>query len=258
MSVWLCTPSARPDGGTAAKWREKGYKIALWRDRGEDLANINLLLTGAYPGHAAATNALCQEVLKLDSKAEWLVNAGDDTDPDPLASPKEIAETCSAYFGGREAYKTLDIFASDTRKTSTFGVMQPTGDPWAGHSIEKICGSPWIGREFCERAYGGNGPLWPEYFHMFDDEELQCVAQKLGVLWQRRDLTHLHHHWQRQDERVVRNVKAPEFLARANSRENWDLMGALFRRRQAAGFPGHEPLSAKDCQNAEGSVLSAR
>ena len=93
------------------------------------------------------------------------------------------------------------------RRFETFGVMQATGDRWGENEpwaraqfpdapayIDRICGSPWIGREFARRMNQGKGPFWREYFHMFADEELQCVAQRLGVLWQRRDLTHHHEH----------------------------------------------------------------
>ncbi len=118
--------------------------------------------------------------------------------------------------------------------------MQPTGDPWSdtkGRIIERIAGSPWIGREFCRRMNGGAGPLWQEYTHCFEDEELQCVAQKLGVFWQRPDLTHKHNHWMRKP-----NAKVPPHLAEATSPQHWAKFKALFEIRKRAGFPGHEPI----------------
>lgn len=169
---------------------------------------------------------------------------------------------------------------------STFGVMQPTGDRWgegkcttclgtggianyatnegrptltcpdcsgSGISavIDRICGSPWMGREFCRRMYHGAGPLYHGYFHNFADEELQCVARKLGVLWQRRDLTQEHRHWATKQPKSathtgiagdVRNM--PEWARKINDpqQSDWDRSKALFARRKAAGFPGHEPL----------------
>jgi hypothetical protein len=132
---------------------------------------------------------------------------------------------------------------------SVFGVMQPTGDrwgenePWARQQfpnapayIDRICGSPWMGRELCRRMYQGNGPLFEGYQHMYVDEELQCVAQSLGVLWQRRDLIHYHDHWGRTEG------SAPEHLAEATSAAHWDRSRAIFNRRKAEGFPGHEPI----------------
>lgn len=129
-----------------------------------------------------------------------------------------------------------------------FGVMQPTGDRWGdaqGAYIDRVAGSPWIGREFARRMYGGSGPYWPEYFHMGVDEELQAVATKLGVFWQRPDLTHYHAHWgrPRPGERMGQVDRMPAFLAEANSPEHWRKYKALFSKRQAAGFPGHEPIA---------------
>lgn len=229
MSVWFCVPSARPRAeadAALAKWRAQGYRIALWRDSDQDVPLCDLLLTGPYPGYSQAVNALVREVLRRDPRCEWTVTGGDDIDPDPHNTAEQIAVECTAHFGG------------------TFGIMQPTGDSWADYSIRRICGSPWMGREFCERAYGGNGPMWHEYFHMFNDEEMQHVALRLKCLWQRDDLTHLHHHWQRESDQVVRGKREPAFLKRANSRENWEAMGAIFRARLKAGFPGHEPAPA--------------
>lgn len=225
MSVWFCIPSARPASEAdqvLALWQNQGYKIALWRDGAQDPPLHDLLMTGAYTGYSRAVNALVKEVLRHDSSCDWTVTGGDDTEPDPGKTAAVIASECTGHFGG------------------TFGVMQPTGDPWADHSIERICGSPWMGRDFCQRAYRGNGPMWPEYFHMFNDEEMQHVALKLGILWQRRDLTHFHHHWIRECGRE------PEFLKRANSRQNWDSMKAIFTARKAAGFPGHEPVNEEE------------
>jgi hypothetical protein len=107
---------------------------------------------------------------------------GDDMSPDPDHEPTVIAGECADHFKG------------------TFGVMQPTGDRWSNSQGEayadKVAGSAWVGREFCERTYGGEGPFWHEYWHMCADNELLEVASKLGVFWQRPDLEHYHDHWQ--------------------------------------------------------------
>jgi hypothetical protein len=71
---------------------------------------------------------------------------------------------------------------------------------------------------------------------MFNDAELMDVCVMLGVFWQRRDLIHLHHHAMRTPG------PTPKFLEFAYSKANWDTMKALYERRKAAGFPGHEPL----------------
>lgn len=234
MSVWYCIPSARPrvEANLAlSQWRERGYKIALWRDTDDDAPICNLLLFGAYPGYPKAVNALVKEVLALDPEYHWIAIGGDDTYPDNH-TPGDIARECTEHFGG------------------TFGVMQPTGDRWADGSIDRICGSPWLGREFCERMYGGKGPLCDEYRHMFADEELFELAVKLDVLWQRRDLTHFHNHFCRVENAVdwdKGRATMPEFLREANSQEHWRKYKALFASRKAAGFPGYEPLPEKVC-----------
>ena len=102
--------------------------------------------------------------------------------------------------------------------------------------IERIAGSPWIGREFFLRANGGRGPIWVEYRAMFDDEELQEVATLLGVFWQRPDVCHYHDHWVRQRK------PCPEFSKKWNAPEHFEANRRLFQSRKAAGFPGHQPL----------------
>jgi hypothetical protein len=227
MSVWFCIPSARPREEAEpvlAKWREMGYKIALLR-QGEPVTADILIGTDQYCGWARSINALAEVVLKQDPEAEWIVSGGDDTEPDPNHRADEIARECTAHFGG------------------TFGVMQPTGDRWADGSIDRICGSPWLGRAFCERMYQGKGPMFEGYLHMFGDEELQNVAQRLGVLWQRRDLTHLHKHYFRTEKGAVDfGAPIPPHMIEWNSRKHWIDSQALFNSRRVFGFPGHEPL----------------
>jgi hypothetical protein len=244
MSVWLCIPSARPpeEAEKVLKlWRERGYKIHLWRDPdGQGKPECDLITVGIYPGYAHAVNCLVQWTMQLKPDAQWFVTGGDDVEPDMNHSAEEIARECGEYFWKQHIMKPGWKHASLVY--STFGVMQPTGDKWGdrqGPYIERVCGSPWMGREFCRRMYQGKGPLCEEYFHMFEDEELQHVATKLGVLWQRPDLIHLHNHWGRKRGMVE---DMPPFLEKANLE-----MGKarrLFQERQAAGFPGHEPLEA--------------
>lgn len=215
--VWICLPSARTDGGTIPLFQKAGYRVSVWRDPGKPIP-ADICICQPYPGFALAANAVIHAAMLADPEAQWLVNVGDDIDPDPH-DPEQIARECTEHFGG------------------TFGVMQPVGDKWLTSNIEKICGSPWMGREFCQRAYGGKGPFWKEYWHMHVDEELLCVTIKLGVLWQRKDLLHYHHHWMRETPN-----DPPAFLARANSGEHWNESREIFRTRKSAGFPGHEPL----------------
>ena len=240
MSVWLTIPSKKPAAEAQAvidRWRARGYRAAIWRDTGDDPVDCDLLLRGAYPGYARAVNALSQEAIKRG--AQWCILAGDDIDPDPTHDPAEIARECAEYFGET----TIDA-DGETIRSSTFGVMQPTGDRWGADRndknfcgsayIDRVAGSAWYGAEYVRRMYGGVGPLWPGWWHMFSDEEGQAVAGKMGVFWQRRDLTQHHNHWGRTTGRM------PEYLKRANV--EFAEARALFAQREAAGFPGHEPI----------------
>jgi len=265
MSVWFVLPSARPVNEAApviAQWKAQGYRIALWRNDDAYHADFGLeggdhsdkvVSPGYYPGYATVVNELAKIVLKDDPECDWIVCAGDDTLPDPNKRADEIAAECSKYFRyktpppeGLQADQQYDWRVAH----KTFGVMQPTGDPWEDSHpgekrlIRRVAGSPWLGRAWCERANQGKGPLWPEYTHQFVDEELQNVAIKLGVFWQREDLTHLHQHWGRPKpgELMGHSRNMPEFLKEANSEEHWNKFKALFESRKAAGFPGHEPL----------------
>lgn len=237
MSVWLCIPSARPDGGTLPKWKAAGYKLAIWRDPGAPFIEADLIHEAKYQGYPRACNTMIRAALAEDPDCDWVVCGGDDTLPDPNRTPAFIAAQCEDYFMAVQVGKG----GKPNRSwSSTFGVCQPTGDPWSDHMgriIERIAGSPWIGRRFAETMYGGNGPWCEEYRHCFADEELQLVAQKLGVFWQRPDLTHMHHNWARARGAAE---DMPAFLADANSQRHWVTYRSVFERRKAAGFPGSE------------------
>lgn len=267
----------RAQGYKIALWRDWSLESKPMPDWIEHVSYVQ-----EYPGYAKAVNALISGVLKLhDPEADWFVTGGDDITPDPTKRAEEIARECSEYFAAKDrvrfAYESLKtegppsdaelaefVIAGKLRdqterlqrdSRATFGVMQPTGDRFGespndpnpamrGAYIDRVAGSPWMGREWCKRINQGRGPLWPEYFHMGADEELQAIATKLGVLWQRPELLHHHAHWgrPREGERMAPSERMPEFLKRANSGEEWAAYKNLFAERKAAGFPGAEPL----------------
>lgn len=224
MSVWVTIPSARPPLEVEAfveKWRKLGYLVALRRDLGAVLPKCDHIQCGEYHGYAKAVNGLIRDVIRLDSGAQWFVAAGDDITPDQTKRADDIEAECIAHFSG------------------SFGCMQPTGDPWAdahGRMIERIAGSPWIGREFADRTYGGRGPYFEGYTHCFLDNEIMDVAKILGVFWQRPDLTHYHAHWTREKRPM------PPYLREANSKTHWRKFRELYLDRKLQGFPGHEVL----------------
>ncbi len=251
--VWLAIPAARDEGAgsTVHLWREKGYGIALFREDFRPPIKADICVnTLSYCGYARTVNFLAKLVLEEDSDCDFIVAGGDDTDPD-RHDPEQIARECTEHFG-----QYLGGFTQPRGELRTFGVMQPTGDRWGDSEwarrtwpeapayIDRIAGSPWLGRAWCTRVNGGKGPLWPEYVHMFVDEELQHVAKLLGVFWQRQDLTHFHHHISRKGDRVDwaqgRRVM-PDFLVEPNTSAHWQKYRDLFMARKSAGFPGHEP-----------------
>ncbi len=242
MSVWFVIPSIRPNGGTIPLWRKMGYKVAVLR-QGESIDCEVQIQTDQYRGWAPSVNLLSQFVIEKDQHAEWIVTGGDDYEPDMSKDPEIIAAECRDHF--------WDYFKDDT-----FGVMQPTGDRWGdsfatrqtygegrGAYIDRIAGSPWFGREWVRRAYGGNGPMYEGYKHMYADEELLEVATKLGVYWPRRELIQFHQHWGRQPGNAPgKMADCPDFMLPYNTPQHWHESKKIFDQRKAAGWPGHEPL----------------
>jgi hypothetical protein len=222
MSVWVCIPSARPVPEVeawAARWKCQGYKIALWRDA-ERVEAADICVVGPYQGYSKSANALIRLVLDSDPECSWVVGTGDDTWPDPNRKADKIAKELTTYFHG------------------TFGACQPCGDDWRDHLgriIERIAGSPFLGRELCLRLNQGTGVWWHEYHHSWADQELQEVCLKLGVFLQRQDLCHFHDHPLRYP-----GGKWPAHLQGVSA--DYTRMKPLFEERRKNNFPGSEPL----------------
>ena len=264
INVWFAIPSCRPVAEASPRldmWRRQGYKIALLR-QGEEIPVDLSVPTGEYLGWARSVNILAKKILEMDPTAAFIVTGGDDYCPDMSHDAVEIGKQCTSHFWNnyectyppnRPKWGLHDYYSGNTAAIGTFGIMQPTGDRWGdsaasrqvfgedrGALLDRICGSPWMGRTWCERAYGGNGPLCAEYWHLHADEELHEVATKLGVLWQRSDLIQHHDHPLRKDG--ASQADWPEFLKPINTPESWNRHQQLFNARKRAGFPGHEPL----------------
>lgn len=221
--VWYVIPVAEsPEEANPQllKWRELGYKVLIQVDPGAKKGyEADQVHERPYISYPEAVNFLSKVAVGLDGSV--VVTGGTDIDPHPGKTAREIEQEFLKHF------------------PDTFGVMQPTGDPWGMDkngvpAAARICGSPWMGREFILRINQGKGPFWPEYFHFFCDEEMKEVTEGRKILWQRPDLTHFHNHWSR------RRLPRPQHLNRA--RLNWDKAKKLFLARKAAGFPGSEPL----------------
>lgn len=215
LRVPVILPAANPKMAQRhiPKWIQAGYRVVMFQDKVRfDIHGAEVYLSETYTGYAAAINEMYRNVRGI-SAAQVVVLIGEDMDPDPNKTPYQIRDEFLARF------------------PDTFGVMQPTGDNMDG--VDRICGSPWVGRSFASRINGGIGPLWPEYFHFFADEELFNVSTMLGCLQQRPDLKHYHDHWTREGR------SRPEHMNAAQ--ERWDKDKAIHTARKAAGYPGHQP-----------------
>lgn len=227
MDVWLLLPSADPIQAAKhlPKWRDQGYMLAAMLDDVRNLPDIyssvaTIILDaserGGYKGYPWAIRQL------LDALPNVLcVLAADDMDPDPRLNAAQIAE------------QFVDHFPDDK------GIMQPTGDPFMtdeqGRSAAaRICGSPWMMRDFALSLYGGHGPFHPGYRHLWADEDLYNVAINNGWLWQRSDLAQMHDHYTRRGEKRPRNMT---IAATCHAHDE-----SLFKRRKAIGFPNTELL----------------
>jgi hypothetical protein len=237
--VWFVLPSARPADEANpifAKWHKQGYNIAVLRKG--DAVDADVVVTeqeGQYAGWSSSVNRLAKLVLDADLGCEWIVTAGDDTIPDLNYKADDIARDCMRHFSEAQIAH------------GTFGVMQPVGDRWwpnhprGGCSIDHIAGSPWMGREWCERANGGRGPMWPEFFHNYADECLQVVATKLGVFWQRPDIIHYHDHAARRAGPAGWRGIQPEWHAEHGA-TSYHRDGAIFERLRKNDFKECMPL----------------
>lgn len=235
IEPWLCFPTANISQCVVnmQKWREMGYRTAIHVNQGDaeeanEKLNTDLLYVGSehFEGYYKSCAILVKAVFR-QFDTDIVVVAGDDMWPDPSKGAHEIG----AEF--------VDRFPD------TFGVMQPIGDRFP-RTIHEICGSPWIGRDFATRMYGGDGPWCLEYFHFYGDQELRDVALGMDVLWQRKDLSQYHDHWTRR--RVASGCgqpsksRRPAYLEKSQSR--WGADQDLYKQRKADGFPGSAPKEA--------------
>ena len=215
--VWVVIPTADPVKASRVDgaWARLGYRrlflvpnvpaFAGFRPRP---GGMMIVEQEPWRGYPTEVNALLWQ-----TQGPVAVAAADDLFPDPLRSAKGIAAEYVRRF------PDLD------------GILQPTGDPWEdsqGRVADRICGSPWIGRQWIQCANQA-GAFWPEYHHFFADEEMLEVARAQGRLWQEPFLTHRHEHWHR-----LRQPR-PAYMDAKQGR--WDADAHLFAARKWDGFP---------------------
>jgi len=219
--VCVVMATVKPDRAQAASkaWHDAGYRMVVVQDEGTTPFTNNPTLIGPYQGVWKATNAMSLFALELG--ADICVFAGDDMTPDPSKTAAEIgAEYLQKFPTG-------------------LGVMQPCGDPQGKDGAGKpaaarIAGSAWFGKEWIKRAYRGLGPTDGRYWHFYGDESLARVAEKLGLMWWRPDLTQMHLHWS------WGHTKREDYHAK--NQKHWLDDQTLFRESEAKGFPEGELL----------------
>jgi hypothetical protein len=227
MPVFYAIPTADPAKCARCfeKWKGMGYLTAALVDNTEHFKSVQkfanyYIYVSEWRGYAQAVNLLCADIFERHPEVNWVCTGGDDIYPDPDHWADEIAAECTEHFNG------------------TLGVMQPCGDEWmisGQRAAARICGSPWMGREFCRRINGGKGPFWSEYKHFYDDEEMKLVTEKLGILWQRFDLVQHHEHWSRNKGGI-----APPYILEKDRAGVPKQSKLLFEHRKGLGFPGSE------------------
>jgi len=228
--IWWATPSARPIEQARESfdsWRKIGCRLAATRKDPADGQRLGLdlcLSLSEYPGYYAANNLLAREVLRRDPECTIVAVGGDDVFADPGHMAADVEREFIEHFG------------------STLGVMQPVGDvpgsvPWSKGIIDglpvqwRIAWAPWLGREWCRRAYMGAGPFHSEFWHYFGDQHLQETAQRLGLFWQRADVHQDHRTW-----KTTGDGKRPMHLEK--SQTLWDRDKAVYDRIKSPDWPG--------------------
>ena len=214
LHVAYCIPTCNPEraADSVRRWRKQGYGVylAVESDAFPHCSADLITRNPTYAGYSVTCNRLGRQALA--DGFDLVVFGGDDMWPDPDHRAQQIAA------------EYLERFPDG------YGIMQPTGDVENAPSTPFICGSPWVGRGWIERGYGGLGPFWPEYRQFYMDEELKLVAERLGILWQRLDLCQHHDHW------IWPGGPPKTDYQEANDR-HFKPDGDIFRRRKAAGFP---------------------
>jgi hypothetical protein len=208
--VWMLCTTSLPTlcSDTVARWRALGYKSLVLQIGGQGDCGCDVTSTCERdPGTPAAWNYLTDQL--LPRSADLVVLASDTTLPDPTCSATDMAD---AFF---------------ERFPDGVGIMQASDDR-VEHDQPRRCVSPYMGRGWIERAYGGYGAIYPKYANFYADFELYWVARSLGALWERPELR----------QRLNTFAAAPV----THAFDRWlDGDFALLQQRVRMGFPGCQP-----------------
>lgn len=236
MTIWYCIPSAnRPMAlETLPRWKALGYRVAVQLDPDvkplpHDICDLQFFRP--YKGWAEAVNFLMQDGFEDTDTDTLYATGGDDVLPDP----------------NHQAHEVEDIFWD--RFPDGYGVMQPAAPVPTAPEEKKQRGhiwawSPFIGPEFIRRAYRGEGPMYPGYFHHFADTELAEVAKAQGCWFANEDLMH--------DHLYFRWAGLPKPSYRRNIRRAHPHDRELYRTRRQRGFPESHPVDGPYLSGSSG------
>ncbi len=217
MRLAFIIPTANPPQCTAcfAAWRAQGWDCFALVNKPAEIPNATgIFRVETYAGWGESINSMA---LDLADRYDWLATGGDDCFP-PDVPAEKIGWELWNHFGG------------------TMGVCQATGDRWAwdkNGTTSPICYAPFIGSEFAKRWNSGRGPIWPDYWHFFGDNELYETSRKAGLLLERPDWTVEHRH--------PAKTGVPKQPYNFPHEPRWAADCDLYERRKVAGFPGACP-----------------
>lgn len=214
MIIAVAFPSYDPVRAEEAsgRWAAQGYRTAVVVNKEKFSKKIRgdvVIKVGAYEGYYRTMNYLCANLFQ-QLRADIVVCAGDRIRPPDHARAHEIATTFAARF------------------KNGIGVMQPCAHAPSMPAQGEL-ESPWIGRNFWARFYGGQGPYHEQYFQYFGNRELAAVASKAGVLWYRPEVG-----------QPVETQATPEWYQSTNRSSYWGRDAAIFGERERLGFEGAE------------------
>lgn len=211
--IWAAFPSGNSEAAAICvkAWQDAGYKVAvLIDDEQADVPCDLLYQTDSYGGTAASFKILVNEMLGEGARLMALIN--DDFFPTFNASAENVANRYACHF------------------PDGCGALQPTGDWYA--ALSWCCPSPVVDAEFAKRFNGGMGVFWPEYYHLYCDQEFRDVTRRIGCLVETDMIGFEHRHRTRGHADQLPAEKRQKIVARHDADK------ALFLSRQAAGFPG--------------------
>jgi hypothetical protein len=213
MIIWAVIPSTDPARANemSERWSARGYRTCLVINKElvppsmkSSMRAHQVFLVGGYEGWFRTMNFCCG-VLFTQGQADVVVCSSDRILPSETGTAHEIATAFALKFPGG------------------VGVMQPTKHGCPKDDLQ----SPWIGKPFWYKTYGGRGPFYERYFQYFGNRELYAVAQRMGALWEHEGIA---------QPRIPQD--APDFYQKHNRAEYFDKDASTFKEREAENFIG--------------------